>query len=87
MHLRPERLKTLLGDRPSGCPGQGLGPVAVPDTLEGGGGSLRHSRRRGRLSKAFQEGAAAQGTPGGREGGREGRGGEAGREGEEGGWP
>ena len=54
--------------------------MAVPDTLEGGGGSLRHSRRRVRLSKAFQEGAAAQGTPeeGGREGGREG--GEAGRQ-------
>ena len=49
--------------------------MAVPDTLEGGGGSLRHSRRRGRLSKAFQ-GAAAQGTP--EEGGREGR--EAGRQ-------
>ena len=35
LHLRPERLKTLLGDKPSGCPGQGLGTVAVLDTLEG----------------------------------------------------
>ena len=59
MHLRPDKLETLLG----------VGPVAVPDTLEGGGGSLRHSRRRVRLSKAFQEGAAAQGIP--EEGGRE----------------
>ena len=44
LRLRPERLKIILG----------LGPVAVLDTLEGGGGSLRPSRR-ARLPKALRE--------------------------------
>ena len=43
--------------------------MAVPDTLEGGGGSLRDSRRRGWLSKDFQEGGLPKALQ--EEGGRE----------------
>ena len=63
LHLRPERLKTLLWTKPGACPRHSGGRGRLPKAFKEEGAAIQ----------GLPGGAAAQGTPeeGGREGGRE----------------